>query len=234
MKTNEIIMNMVIQNNGNWAKTYHQLQNKEYCVEGCLDDEGKFLTILDQEYPDYLKQKRMPSFAFAYEGNLDLLKSPTRIGVSAIKEDKNFNIFNRNINANKNNLVLVIGSNNTIEREIINNGYKVICVLDKPINELEPQLRQNIINNGGLIITEFVSHQCEKEDELRVLQLITHIQSELLVVSIMSHSKGIYQVNQALEQSQRVLVFPTGMNNKLFNNELINEGANIFVNADQF
>ena len=82
MKANEILAKTYVGNGGNWNKTYECLLKKDLKTDE-TDVLGDFITILDKEYPDRLKQVHKPPFVLFYKGNLDLLGNDKAIGIVA-------------------------------------------------------------------------------------------------------------------------------------------------------
>lgn len=68
--SSHIILYLYLKYEGNWNKIYNAILTKEEIDEDLyytLDVEGqkeKFVTILDEEYPDKLKKAYRPPFAF--------------------------------------------------------------------------------------------------------------------------------------------------------------------------
>lgn len=91
------LLALVIKNKGDWNKCYQDIKDKvkmseEEIEHYCSLNHDNFITILDNEYPEALKQSYKPPFVLFYKGDIDLLKQPKRLliisnGVSSI-EDK--------------------------------------------------------------------------------------------------------------------------------------------------
>lgn len=70
----EMLLAITIANHNNWNDIYNCLRNKEY---DCLEDEfiqdavesydGTYITILDDDYPEILKQSYKPPFILFME-----------------------------------------------------------------------------------------------------------------------------------------------------------------------
>ena len=67
METREILIAIWKKCNGDWDAIYKVLRNKEYIdVELSLEgvDTSKYVTLLDEDYPQDLKQSYKPPFVF--------------------------------------------------------------------------------------------------------------------------------------------------------------------------
>lgn len=232
MEARKHLIQTAFDTNNDWLKFYDKLKKKELAND-IQEHEGNFLTILDSQYPDYLKQGYMPPFVLQYEGNIELLKSKTRLSIVVSRQDNEFKRLNDALNSKKDDLVLVIGYHKFVEQLLISSDYKVICVLDKPINELDTPTRKAILRNGGLIISENFVSQRDEMGKIMAIALMGKIQSETLVVSISKRSSSLIQINQAVEKNQKVIVFPTDIDSPYYNNELIYEGGEIFRTSEQ-
>lgn len=104
-KPKQIITYIAIKNNLDWDKTYEDIRTKnipcnkdikEYCK---THDFSNVVYILDQEYPNVLKNTRKPPFVLFYEGDLTALNN--------LEDTLYFTALNNNFKVNFNNLILV-------------------------------------------------------------------------------------------------------------------------------
>ena len=78
-KASTMLIAIALEHNGEWDCIYHALKNKEYAGDKMLEkakklqDEGKCITIMDEEYPECLKLVHKPPFVLFYEGDINLL-----------------------------------------------------------------------------------------------------------------------------------------------------------------
>lgn len=81
MNTREILLALVMKNKGDWMMTFQDLKNKNILTDEeiqhyCSLNKEKYITIIDEEYPQVLKGAfREPPFVLFYRGNLNLLKA---------------------------------------------------------------------------------------------------------------------------------------------------------------
>lgn len=77
MKAREILLAFALKYANDWNRMYEAIQKKEELTETDLENvnsfSGNYITILDSEYPDRLKQKYKPPFILYYEGDVSLL-----------------------------------------------------------------------------------------------------------------------------------------------------------------
>ena len=68
---------MVYQHLGNWDLTMNDIRSKRHIsnkeVQDCLKNVGEFVSLIDMNYPERLKQTHKPPFVFFYEGDINVL-----------------------------------------------------------------------------------------------------------------------------------------------------------------
>ncbi len=194
-----------------------------------------YITILDTEYPARLKETYMPPVVLFYKGNLDLLKDEDTLSVIACKEhEDNFdNVANYLLKDTKKTLVL--GGNPISDNLLVRLAKKVILVLPcgiKAKNDTYLTLVDCVINNGGLVISEYpndtptdVSHCLSRNRIIEGLAAKT-----LVLESLKNGATGTTRINYATLLSHEVLVVPMPIvADKYANNELLSEGALVCV-----
>ena len=69
VKARDVLIALWKKNNKNWEDTYKALQKKDYDLEEFEDtsDNDKYVTILDSEYPQVLKERYKPPFVLTKE-----------------------------------------------------------------------------------------------------------------------------------------------------------------------
>lgn len=76
----DVLLAMAMRHDGDFKKIYNDLQTKapytpEEINQAKQSTKYKYITIIDSDYPEILKEKNAPPFVLFYEGNLKLLDS---------------------------------------------------------------------------------------------------------------------------------------------------------------
>ncbi len=188
LKLYNLIKTGVIKTNAHFWKSFY---NEDYintfpCDLQVLKQELKdkdinVISVFDENFPIInikLKNSEKPFF-FAYKGDITLLnnvdKNVTVIGVLTPTNDiaererkvvktltkKGYNIVSG----------LAKGCDTVAHIESINNNAKTIAFLPSTLNNIYPneniELANEIVNNGGLIITEYVSEPKNKYENVK-------------------------------------------------------------------
>lgn len=83
MESREILLAVALKCNNDWNRIYSYLSDNPQHIEESLTEEdiaraknftGNYVSFLDAEYPERLKQKPKPPFVLYYEGDINLLK----------------------------------------------------------------------------------------------------------------------------------------------------------------
>ena len=231
----DYLLYFVLKNKGNWQEIYKEISSRtsptddEYeSVVGTFNQ--KFITILDKEYPESLKQGYKPPFVLFYQGNLNLLKAESKL---AIGTSKSSNIKYRQM------ADLVLGMQ---EKDcfVLSNSGKLnsylasfysnskIIVLNRPLNEFIDETR-----GDHLVLTEVPpTATATLETEMLSQRIISGISSKILIVSCQNKGSEVILINFALSQGKEIMVIPTDIFDKeVINNQFLTEGAIPISNA---
>jgi DNA processing protein len=213
---------------------------------------NKLLALLEQEkisylswhdplYPDFLKEISSPPPIIFYQGDISLLNKHRRLAI--VGSRKNTPYAARVLQDFLPELVkykiviisgLALGVDSLAHQQTLTNEGLTIAVLGsglKPKNiypASNRHLAQEIIANGGLIISEFPpDYPAKKENFPRRNRLIAGLSQAVLVVEAAAKSGSLITAHLALEQNRDVLAIP----NNIFLasatgvNKLIKDGA---------
>ena len=198
------------------------------------------IKIDDERYPQLLKEIYNPPNTLYCEGNISLLNKPSIaiIGCRNMSKygEKIAKIFAEGIS--KAGVTVVSGLARGIDKVAHNNSYKnegrTIAVLGCGLDIIYPkeneQLYRDIINNDGLIISEFSEGtRPNKENFPQRNRIISGLSRGIIVVEAKRKSGTMITVDHALEQGRDVFVVPGNIDsiNSTGTNELIKEGAKI-------
>ncbi|MDR1498993.1 MAG: DNA-processing protein DprA [Rickettsiales bacterium] len=204
----------------------------------------KIITYTDDIYPNMLKNIGFAPLTLSCRGNLELLKNGKKLAIVGSR-DCSLNSFN---------------FTKKISREIANNGYVIvsgmargidtsahigsmdtgtIAVLGCGIDVIYPKqneyLYYKILENNGLIISEFFLHSPPIPDHFRMRnRIVVGMSRGVLITSAGEASGTLNSANYAIKFGKELMVFPgnpydgryTGSNN------LLKEGATIVTSTE--
>lgn len=234
-KTTKILLGLAIKHNGNWSSIYHDLQQKDYEGAEALAEAytGSFITILDEEYPDYLKQVSKPPFMLFYNGDISLLKKEhTRVCVSTSRatDEDSLSFLHSLINNDYNDIDYVINET-THNIKIDRKKHHVICVAGCGLELVN-------CTNYDLTISEIPNGTTKtSEGMLGAYRIMAGISSKIMVGKVKRLSGTNALISFGLHQNKDILVMPVkpkeNIEEDLGNNKLIYDGAIPLVDKEQ-
>ena len=146
MKSHDILVALSIKFNGDWDQIYTFISTKQQLDEDeakklLKNINSKAITLVDAEYPEYLKEIKKPPFVLFYHGDISLLKDGSKI-ISVVGARKNTSYGQRVtkdlVNELSKNFIIAsgmaIGIDSLAHRTTLHNGGKTIAVLGCGIN----------------------------------------------------------------------------------------------------
>lgn len=250
LKANDILLYFVYKYKSNLDLVMNALREKEEVdanevLNVVKNTKSKFITILDNEYPEVLKKIDRPPVLLFYEGDISLLKYKSEHKLSIIGS-RNYSEYGKEATKkvvselDKDYLIisgLARGVDAISHEEALNNGLKTICVLADGLYKVYPSenlnLYKKIISNGGLAITEYHDFvEPQKEFFLARNRIVAALCNFLLVSEAYSRSGTQRTVSCALNYGKDVGCIPYEANKGSFCNELIKEGAYLIETAE--
>lgn len=237
MNARDIIINLSIHHKGDWAKIYEDISDKKHLPIIDHIDLIKAITLLDNNYPNSLKNSHNPPFVLYYKGDINLLTCSDHKVAIIGKKESNFALETEYVvDTLKDNIIVLTTANgtniNAFNRAIANRN-KIILVLPCGIDNCYPKtnmwLIDKVINNGGLVISEY-PHDVEATEDNFLMQnrLIAGIADDIYVIDISKESGHNITIKFALQNNKDIYVMPVSiLNTELNNNKWISEGANI-------
>lgn len=227
LSNNEILISAVINCKGNWNETYKIVSNHKYYPETKMDCMDNFITILDKEYPEQLKQAYKPPFVLFYKGDIALLKEHNLISLGAGRKD---NVKVEHIDLLLDKSYTYIISESILGCIMLEKGYKVILVLNTPM--VDSEFTRKTVKNGGLVITELPYNADTITTDFT--RIMSALESKLVVMTCSNKSWALRQITYSNYLGHDIYVVPTDVSNtELRNNEFINEGAYLLYNKKQ-
>lgn len=171
MQPREILISLAIKFNGDWDLIYQSLklkkdyEDEEEVLKNCRDLKCQAVTIMDDGYPEQLKQVAKPPFVLFYEGDLSLAnRKQDCIGVIGTRHPTNYgtNVTTKMVNNLPKHVVVVsgmaIGVDTVAHKTAISSGHKTIAVLGSGIDVCYPVRNQDLyeeIKERNLLISEY-------------------------------------------------------------------------------
>ena len=242
---NLVLIYFAIKYKGYFHDIYNAIKKKEFIQMEELEKIGedlssgkiKAITIIDEDYPEPLKQINQPPFVLFYEGNKELLKEKL-IMLTGDFSNENINKFiNESAFELSKNYTLVSNFSKGLDEKIIDNLIKnnqnLILIssngltnpyFGKNINELK------FNKDKYLIISEYPENVNLNHKRLIQRNRISIGLSEALIIaSSYKESKISNLVSCALEQGKDIFCFPGLQSENDGNNLLRRDGAKMIT-----
>lgn len=217
---------------GEYFKMLKAINEQEEIEEINMDN---CLTILDDNYPEALKELKYPPLVLFYKGNLELL-SKEKIGVvgSRIACEYALKATEYLIENNKDK-VIVSGLAKGIDGKAHDASELSIGVLGCGIEYIYPIENINLykkLEKNGLILSEYpgLTKPLAYHFPFRN-RIIAALANSVYVMQSSERSGTVTTINEALELQKEVIVLPYSIFDEhgQYNNKLINDGASIYL-----
>lgn len=242
---NLVLIYFAIKYKGYFHDIYNAIKKKEFIQMEELEKIGedlssgkiKAITIIDEDYPEPLKQINQPPFVLFYEGNKELLKEKL-IMLTGDFSNENINKFiNESAFELSKNYTLVSNFSKGLDEKIIDNLIKnnqnLILISSNGLTN--PYFGKNIHElkfnkDKYLIISEYPENVNLNHKRLIQRNRISIGLSEALIIaSSYKESKISNLVSCALEQGKDIFCFPGLQSENDGNNLLIRDGAKMIT-----
>ena len=248
MTARELLIAMAVHYNGNWDDLVRALRKRDYLSEEEVKEKLKevhsnVLTMIDPDYPLYLKQFYQPPIVLFYYGDISLLKDPKKcLGVvgSRSSTPEGEKITKDIVTGLAKDYVIVSGMAKGIDRQAhlaaIENGGKTIAVLGTGIDICYPSANRDIydtMKNGHLIVSEHIKSDYSHETFPFRNRLIAQFSKGLLVTEATIKSGTSITIYYALAYGKYVMCVPSINYGNSGCNAAIREGATLVENAEQ-
>ena len=229
MSQRKILVALAIHYGGEWDKIYKALMEKRYLPDDVADAyisslKCNFITILDSDYPEYLKEQRCPPFVLFYYGDISLINDPI---VSQLNKD----IIVVSGLAKGIDAIAHLTSFKTNRRTVAVLGCGIENVYPVDNEELYSKFRKSKFN---LIISEYPGMTNPEMFHFPARnRLIAAFSSSVLVTEAKIQSGTMITASFAVHYDRRVLCLPSNDYGNSGCNALIREGAILVENAEQ-
>lgn len=227
MEARIFILNLVTKFGGDWQKIYGIIKDKisiDYKEEMEIPYTGKFVSIMDEDYPTQFRRMSKPPFGFFYEGNLSLL-TDNNYKLSVICDNPEIEGTDELFQGLDPEVTIIMNEETIEERLDVIKNHKIVLCLQRPFNRTNGDIIQEIVKNGGLVITDYPDNMTIVNQTVSRIGLsaIKCGNYTLCIDSSMPRS-DIY-INEVCEECETIGVIPFGYSTHHPNNHLFNEGG---------
>lgn len=238
----EILLYFSYLHNSNWDEMSLAIKNGGPIESDLLNKAKKeagnnYVTILDDNYPKFLKNTIKPPIVLFFKGNFELLNSGKKF--LSIVGSRNCTEYGTRICKEivadlDDDYVIVSGLAKGIDaiahQAALDNNIKTIGILGGGFNKFYPKENQNlaeeIIRKGGLVLSEYPFNYDPKQENFSCRnRLIAAICDYLLVCEAYSRSGTSITVNHAICMGRDVGCIPYPYDKNSACNLWIKEGA---------
>jgi DNA processing protein len=239
----EQIINAAIKYEGNYEKIAIAIKKNENI--SFSERIPSAITILDNEYPESLKQLRYPPFVLFYKGNPEILnQSSISIVGSRNPELYGIEMTKKIVQSCNHSFVIVSGLARGIDavahQEALNTNRKTIGIIGCGIDRIYPMENEKIyhdLSKYGLILSEYPAFTPPRKHHFPFRNRIIAALSEKCIVTAATLKSGtMLTVNEALTLGKEVICipYPIGSASGEGCNLLISQGASILTNTSDF
>ncbi|NQT49798.1 DNA-protecting protein DprA [Candidatus Kuenenbacteria bacterium] len=224
-----------------------QQWNPDEELEKLRKENIKVVTIDDEKYPKLLKETYNPPFILYYKGDLDNIHEQA-IAVVGTRKISNYGkqvtpqIVTQLI---AQDIIIVsglaLGVDSLAHLTCVENKKPTIAVLGSGLDSqniypsINRALADNIVNNGGLVITEFPIGMMPLRHNFPARnRIISGLSLGTLVIEAGQSSGALITAKFALEQNREVFAIPGQINHPMSHgtNDLIKKGAKLVHSAE--
>lgn len=204
-------------------------------------NEIKQLNLLDEEYPDNLKNIYDPPITLFYKGNINLLttrcvsivgsRNATKYGLeTSYKTGKDCAISNLTVVSG-----MARGIDTMAHKGALSKSGNTIAVVGCGLDRVYPSENFELFNqiaDRGLIVSEYVvGTKIQPGNFPARNRIISGVSEDLIVVEATEKSGALITVDYALEQGKNIYAVPGNIDSYKSNgtNELIKNGAFVYT-----
>ena len=249
MSAREILIYLSVKHNGDWTKIYNALTKKEAgteqeIIEANKNVKSKTLTIIDPDYPEYLKNVFKPPIVLFYYGDISLIKDYKK-NVSFVGARKNSEYGQKmtqqlvSVVSEEFNIVsgMAIGIDTVAHQTAIDCGNKTIAILGSGIDFCWPPSNKNLyehLKQRHLVISEYPGDVAPRQECFPERnRLIAALSRSCVITEAYEKSGTSITANYALAYGRDVFCVPFLANKNSLCNRLISQGAALVETGEQ-
>lgn len=244
----EILIGIAYKYHGDWDKIYQSLYKKEDIKIEEINDalnsiKCHTLTILDEEYPETLRNIYRPPFVLYYYGDISLIKDYTKC--LAVVGSRDYSPYGETSTRNivkdlKEDIIVVSGLAKGIDaiahEEAIKSHHKTIAVLGTGIDYCYPLENIHLyeeIKKNHLLLSEYYGDFSGKPENFPIRnRIIVGLSKAVLVTEAKEKSGTLTSVSIASTNNRDLLVIPYPIDVKNECNHLIQLGAYLVTSGE--
>lgn len=206
----------------------------------------RLITINDSNYPEKLKNIENSPKQLFYKGNIELMKSNKILGIVGCRDCSKYGEYVANTISNqltKQGFIIISGCARGIDSFAHIGAIKIkkptIAILGNGMDFIYPPenklLEQQILNYGGLIISEYPSNTAPSKTTFPERnRIISGLSNGIIVVEAKERSGALITAEFGLSQGKNIYAVPGNItsNNSIGTNKLIYDGAKILTNIN--
>lgn len=243
-----LLIALALKYNGDWSKVVHGIETHEELSEEEVAAAAscQAITILDEDFPEVLKQSYKPPLVLFYKGDITLLQKDYSKRLAVVGSRKLLSYTEYDIKRILKPLIekydivsgLALGSDTYGHEAALENNGKTIAVLGNGVDVCYPacnkELTDRILAQGGLLLSEYPPNVGPKPEHFPMRnRIIVGLCKKVLVIEMREHSGTSIAVAIAVNTGRDVYILPvtiagTLVIDQIYNNKLIAEGANIY------
>ena len=244
----QILIAHAIYFEGDWNKLIDAIKKREYLPEEDIirissNLKCSAITLLDKEYPEYLKHVFKPPIVLFYEGDISLIQNPDKclsvVGTRHPSEKAKEVTTDIVLKTCKKYITvsgLASGIDRTAHVAAIQGGGKTVAVLGSGINYCYPSENQDIfdkIKKEHLLISEYPPGASPSPDHFPFRnRLIAAFSKGILITESTIKSGTSITASFGLYYGKEVMCLPSSDYNNSGCNKFIKEGAYLVEDAD--
>lgn len=244
----KILLYFALKYNGDYSSILKAIKEKEYVEEkeliGIEDKiKSKYLTILDDDYPNELKNIGTPPIILFYYGNIKLLNGNNKVAIIGTRKNTTYGSLMaikiaKGLKKYKATIIsgLAIGIDSIAQNVAIENDINTIAVLGSGIDNCYVKSNEKLyekIKENGLIISEYPNNTNPLPQNFLIRNRIIAAISEYIIVVEAKYKSGTMNtVAYGLEFGKEIYCVPSLATNNSGCNMLIKQGAYLLESAD--
>ena len=241
MQPREILLYLSMKHSGDWNAIYNSVVAKEECddnevAKSIKECESKFITILDDEYPESLRQVTKPPFVLFYHGDISLISDKNnKIAVVGSRDNTQYgeDVTNKFVSYLAKDFVIISGLARGIDgiahRCAINAGGKTVAVIGQGINVCYLEQNEDIYEEckkNHLVISEYPNSVSPSPWNFPIRnRIIAGLCDTLLITEGKINSGTQITALLMVEKDGNVCCVPTRAGEDSICNHLISDGA---------
>lgn len=242
---NLILIYFSIKYKGYFYEIYNALKRREFVpieeleeIEKQLNNkELNAITIIDEDYPEELKQINKPPFVLFYKGNKKLLLENKLLLTGDFSNEYIENFLNDSIDEIYKKHILISNLSKGLDENIINyiieKNKKIILISSNGLEN--PYFAKDIenlpfIKDNLLLLSEYPNNvNINKRRLIERNRISIGLSKALIIASSNKESRILSLVSFALDQGKEIFCYPGIQNKEDGNNILIQDGATMIT-----